>query len=72
MLANVTQGASVFTQIFPYVNQMVWDLGVTDNRKKVGFYSGIIDSAFAFAQMFTVYSYGSLSGRNLDRLSLQS
>jgi hypothetical protein len=41
---------------------MVWDLGVTDNRKKVGFYSGIIDSAFAFAQLFTVYAYGTLSG----------
>ncbi|KAG9077657.1 hypothetical protein FS749_010433, partial [Ceratobasidium sp. UAMH 11750] len=52
-----------YSQIFPYVNQMVWELGVTDNPKKVGFYSGIIDSAFAFAQLFTVYSYGSLSDR---------
>ncbi|KAG9081657.1 hypothetical protein FRC06_005465 [Ceratobasidium sp. 370] len=42
---------------------MVWELGVTNNPKKVGFYSGIIDSAFAFAQLFTVYSYGSLSDR---------
>jgi hypothetical protein len=41
---------------------MVWDLGVTDNPKTVGFYSGMIDSAFAFAQMFTVYGYGTLSG----------
>ncbi|KAG8784198.1 hypothetical protein FRC12_018888 [Ceratobasidium sp. 428] len=52
-----------YSQIFPYVNQMVWDLGVTDNPKKVGFYSGIIDSAFAFAQLFTVYSFGALSDR---------
>ncbi|KAG9119728.1 hypothetical protein FRC07_005099, partial [Ceratobasidium sp. 392] len=52
-----------YSQIFPYVNQMVWDLGVTDNPKKVGFYSGIIDSSFAFAQLFTVYSYGALSDR---------
>ncbi|CEL55793.1 putative membrane protein YCR023C OS=Saccharomyces cerevisiae (strain ATCC 204508 / S288c) GN=YCR023C PE=1 SV=2 [Rhizoctonia solani AG-1 IB] len=52
-----------YTQIFPYVNQMVWDLGVTDDPKKVGFYSGMIDSSFAFAQLLTVYSYGALSDR---------
>ncbi|KAF8674070.1 Major Facilitator Superfamily [Rhizoctonia solani] len=52
-----------YTQIFPYVNQMVWDLGVTDDPKKVGFYSGMIDSSFAFAQVLTVYSYGALSDR---------
>ncbi|KAB5593958.1 membrane protein [Ceratobasidium theobromae] len=52
-----------YTQIFPYVNQMVWDLGVTDNPKKVGFYSGLVDSSFAFAQLFTIYSYGALSDR---------
>ncbi|QRW18309.1 major facilitator superfamily transporter [Rhizoctonia solani] len=46
-----------------YVNQMVWDLGVTDDPKKVGFYSGMIDSSFAFAQVLTVYSYGALSDR---------
>lgn len=63
--------SSLRFQIFPYVNQMVWDLGVTDNPKKVGFYSGVIDSAFAFAQMFTVYAYGSLSGRYLVRISLR-
>ncbi|KDN40768.1 hypothetical protein RSAG8_07943, partial [Rhizoctonia solani AG-8 WAC10335] len=52
-----------YTQIFPYVNEMVWRLGVTNDPKKVGFYSGMIDSMFAFAQLFTVYGYGRLSGR---------
>ncbi|EUC56946.1 MFS multidrug transporter [Rhizoctonia solani AG-3 Rhs1AP] len=52
-----------YTQIFPYVNQMVWQLGVTDDPKKVGFYSGMVDSMFAFAQLFTVYGYGRLSDR---------
>lgn len=52
-----------FTQIFPYVNQMVWELGVTDDPKKVGFYSGMVDSMFAFAQLLTVYGYGRLSDR---------
>ncbi|CAE6414863.1 unnamed protein product [Rhizoctonia solani] len=49
--------------IFPYVNEMVWRLGVTNDPKKVGFYSGMIDSMFAFAQLFTVYGYGRLSDR---------
>ncbi|CAE6362913.1 unnamed protein product [Rhizoctonia solani] len=52
-----------YTQIFPYVNQMVWDLGVTDDPKKVGFYSGLIDSMFAFAQVPTVFYFGKLSDR---------
>ncbi|CAE6480427.1 unnamed protein product [Rhizoctonia solani] len=52
-----------YTQIFPYVNQMVWELGVTDDPKKVGFYSGMVDSMFAFAQLLTVYGYGRLSDR---------
>ncbi|CUA69036.1 putative membrane protein YCR023C [Saccharomyces cerevisiae S288c] [Rhizoctonia solani] len=52
-----------YTQIFPYVNEMVWRLGVTNDPKKVGFYSGMIDSMFAFAQLFTVYGYGRLSDR---------
>ncbi|CAE6424689.1 unnamed protein product [Rhizoctonia solani] len=52
-----------YTQIFPYVNEMVWRLGVTSDPKKVGFYSGMVDSMFAFAQLFTVYGYGRLSDR---------
>ncbi|KAH7341382.1 major facilitator superfamily domain-containing protein [Rhizoctonia solani] len=52
-----------YSQIFPYVNQMIWKLGVTDDPKKVGYYSGMLESMFAFAQVLTVYGYGRLSDR---------
>ncbi|KAF8599590.1 MFS general substrate transporter [Ceratobasidium sp. AG-I] len=42
---------------------MVWDLGVTKNPKMVGLYSGIIDSAFAFAQIFSVCAFEALSDK---------
>ncbi|KAG8911594.1 hypothetical protein FRC01_005628, partial [Tulasnella sp. 417] len=52
-----------YTQIFPYVNSMVEDLHVTDNPAEVGFYSGLVDSLFAFAQLFTIFQWGRLSDR---------
>ncbi|CAE6515793.1 unnamed protein product [Rhizoctonia solani] len=52
-----------YNQIFPYVNEMVWRLGITDDPKKVGFYSGMLDSMFAFSQLVVVYGYGALSDR---------
>jgi hypothetical protein len=30
--------------IFPFINQMVEELGVTDNPDRVGFYSGLVVS----------------------------
>jgi len=33
-----------FTQIFPYINQFMSDLRVTDNPSQIGFYSGIVVS----------------------------
>ena len=35
----------VFTQIFPYVNEMMEGLHLTDDRSKIGFYSGLVVSA---------------------------
>jgi hypothetical protein len=42
----VSQGLCVvsYTVIFPFINQMVEELGVTDNPDKVGFYSGLVVS----------------------------
>lgn len=34
----------VFTQIFPYVNEMMDHLHLTDDRSKIGFYSGLVVS----------------------------
>ncbi|WVQ78344.1 hypothetical protein IAT38_000429 [Cryptococcus sp. DSM 104549] len=50
-----------YTVIFPFINQMVEELGVTDNPDKVGFYSGLVESVFAFVQFFTVYHWAKLS-----------
>ncbi|KDQ14750.1 hypothetical protein BOTBODRAFT_32505 [Botryobasidium botryosum FD-172 SS1] len=52
-----------YTQIFPYVNQMMEELHVTDDPSQIGFYSGLVDSSFAIAQLFMVYRWGKLSDR---------
>jgi len=50
-----------FTQIFPYVNEMMQDLGIASTPSQVGFYSGLVDSIFAIAQMFSIYAWARLS-----------
>ncbi|KAG8945425.1 hypothetical protein FRC04_000800 [Tulasnella sp. 424] len=52
-----------YTQIFPYVNAMIEELHVTDNPADIGFYSGLVDSIFAVAQLFTIMHWGRLSDR---------
>lgn len=31
-----------FTQIFPYINELIWNLGVTHDPMQIGYYSGIV------------------------------
>ncbi|ODO10776.1 hypothetical protein I350_01374 [Cryptococcus amylolentus CBS 6273] len=52
-----------YNVIFPFVNQMVEELGVTDNPDRVGFYSGLVESVFAFVQFFTVYHWAKMSDK---------
>ncbi|KAF8525796.1 major facilitator superfamily domain-containing protein [Hysterangium stoloniferum] len=52
-----------FTQLFPYVNAMMIDLHVTTHASRIGFYSGLVDSAFAISQLFSIYHWGKLSDR---------
>ncbi|KAN0062047.1 hypothetical protein ACQY0O_006042 [Thecaphora frezii] len=52
-----------FSVIFPFVNSMVYEIGATDDKAKVGFYAGIIESLFAVAQCCTILFWGSLSDR---------
>lgn len=47
--------------IFPFINQFIEELGITDNPDRVGFYSGLVESVFAFVQFFTVYHWAKLS-----------
>lgn len=49
------------TVIFPFINQFIEELKITDNPDKVGFYSGLVESVFAFVQFFTVYHWAKLS-----------
>ncbi|KAF8969920.1 major facilitator superfamily multidrug-resistance, DHA1 sub-family [Flammula alnicola] len=51
-----------FTQIFPYINEFMSDLHVTDDPSQIGFYSGL-ESSFAISQLLAVYPWGFLSDR---------
>ncbi|KAF9061696.1 major facilitator superfamily domain-containing protein [Rhodocollybia butyracea] len=52
-----------FTQIFPYVNEFITFLKVTDDRSQTGFYSGLVESAFAITQFFAIYQWSKLSNK---------
>ncbi|KAF4608969.1 hypothetical protein EYR40_001322 [Pleurotus pulmonarius] len=50
-----------FSQIFPYINNFVEDLRLTDDPSRVGFYSGLVESAFALAQLLAIYPWAWVS-----------
>ncbi|KAH9951314.1 MFS general substrate transporter [Amylocystis lapponica] len=50
-----------FTQIFPYVNEMMAHLHLTNDPSKIGFYSGIVESSFAVAQLCCIYQWARIS-----------
>ncbi|KAI0637079.1 MFS general substrate transporter [Trametes polyzona] len=50
-----------FTQIFPYVNEMMEHIHVTEDHSKIGFYSGLVESSFAVAQVISIYQWARLS-----------
>ncbi|KAI0797879.1 MFS general substrate transporter [Abortiporus biennis] len=52
-----------FTQIFPYVNEMMDHLHVTEDRSKIGFYSGLVESSFAVSQLLSIYHWAKFSDR---------
>lgn len=52
-----------FTQIFPYVNDMMASFRLTADPSKIGFYSGSVESIFAVAQLFSIYQWARLSDR---------
>ncbi|KAF5359367.1 hypothetical protein D9756_003058 [Leucocoprinus leucothites] len=50
--------------IYPFVNQFVRDTGITGgDDRKTGYYAGVIESAFFFAEAATVFLWGWLSDR---------
>ncbi|EJD05792.1 MFS general substrate transporter [Fomitiporia mediterranea MF3/22] len=51
-----------FTQIFPYVNEMMEKFGIAE-PSQTGFYSGLVESVFAFAQLLSIYHWANLSDK---------
>ncbi|KAJ3980440.1 major facilitator superfamily domain-containing protein [Lentinula detonsa] len=51
-----------FTQIFPYINEFIEFLGVTDSSQ-IGFFSGFVESSFAISQLLFIYHWARLSDR---------
>ncbi|KAH9481773.1 Major facilitator-type transporter psiT2 [Psilocybe cubensis] len=52
------------TVIYPFINQFVRETGITGgDEKKTGYYAGIIESAFFFAESFTVVQWGYISDK---------
>ena len=51
-----------FEVIFPFVNQMIVEIGIVDDPEHVGFYSGLIESIFScmsfIASMFKTKPLG--------------
>ncbi|KAJ1976010.1 hypothetical protein H4R33_006533 [Dimargaris cristalligena] len=52
-----------FTVLFPFVYFMVRDFHITDDPKEIGFYVGLVASAFSIAQLTTGMLWGFLSDR---------
>lgn len=55
-----------FTQLFPYVNEFITYLRVTDDPSQTGFYSGLVESTFAVTQLFANYQWSRLSGEHIS------
>ncbi|WVR03166.1 hypothetical protein IAU60_000156 [Kwoniella sp. DSM 27419] len=52
-----------FMACFPFINQMILELGIVSDPKKTGFYAGLIESIFAVAELLTVFQWGTASDR---------
>lgn len=50
-----------YTLIFPFINQMLEDMKVSEDPKQIGYYAGVIESLFAIAQLLTALFWGRLS-----------
>ncbi|KZP32639.1 MFS general substrate transporter [Athelia psychrophila] len=52
-----------YTQISPYINQFMYDLKVTDDPKRIGFYTGLVQSTFAVFELISIYNMAKISDR---------
>ncbi|KAG6906073.1 hypothetical protein DXG01_016037 [Tephrocybe rancida] len=50
------------TSIYPYINQLVFEYGITDgDERKVGYYAGLIESLFFVTEAITVLQWSRIS-----------
>ncbi len=52
-----------FQVIFPFINQMLMDVGAAESEEEVGYAAGVVESVFSIAQLLTVFHWGALSDR---------
>ncbi|KAF5389761.1 hypothetical protein D9757_005971 [Collybiopsis confluens] len=52
-----------FSQIFPYINEYIAYLNVTEDPSQIGFFSGLVESSFAISQLLFIYHWARLSDR---------
>ncbi|CAE6521208.1 unnamed protein product [Rhizoctonia solani] len=52
-----------FEVVYPFVNAMVVEIGVTDDPESVGFYSGLVESIFSLMGFIMILPCGYLSDR---------
>ncbi|EIN05822.1 MFS general substrate transporter [Punctularia strigosozonata HHB-11173 SS5] len=52
-----------FTVIFPFINEMIESLQLTQDTSKIVFYSGMVESAYAIAELCSIYQWAALSDR---------
>ncbi|KAF9262151.1 MFS general substrate transporter [Marasmius fiardii PR-910] len=50
-----------YCQIFPYINEFISYLNIADEPSQIGFYSGLVESSFAIAQLCSIYQWTKLS-----------
>jgi len=50
-----------FTQLFPYINEMLVTYDMVSDPSQVGFVSGLVESTFAVFQMLSIYHWAKLS-----------
>ncbi|KZO92825.1 member of major facilitator superfamily multidrug-resistance, DHA1 sub-family [Calocera viscosa TUFC12733] len=49
--------------VFPFINEMVHATGIVSSPEEVGYYSGLVESAYHGAQFLTSYFWGALSDK---------
>ncbi|KAL5641213.1 hypothetical protein ACGC1H_001631 [Rhizoctonia solani] len=50
-----------FELVYPFVNSMIVEIGVTDDPERVGFYSGLIESVFSVMSLIMIIPFGYVS-----------